>query len=418
MHSRARLIIPILLVAALLTWGVTAYLRSTRPADDRVAASGTIEARQVSVASKMPGRIERLHAREGDTVRAGAPLVTMEGRELLAQLDQARAAVDAARARVGQARAALALQVRQVDAQIAQAAAAVDAARARRQQAAEAQTLTAAQVSLAVRQATAARAAAVENGHLARANLDRARADLTRSEMLFKEGALSAQQLDAARAAVAAAQAQHAAAVAGVAQSEAALALARENLEQVRLREQDVAASSAQLRQAEASLRLARAGEELIAQRRADVAAAEAQLRQAEAGLRTLQAQQRNLVVTAPLAGVVLTRHASEGEVVGAGAPMLTVAALDEVWIRLYIPLPKLGLVAVGARAEVTTEALPGRTFTGTVTEISQQAEFTPRNVQTKEERVKLVFAVKITLPNPEGRLKPGMPADAVVERP
>lgn len=418
MHSRARLVIPILLVAALLTWGITAYLRSTRPADDRVAASGTIEARQVSVASKMPGRIERLHAREGDSVRAGAQLVTMEGRELLAQLDQARAAVETARARVAQSRAALALQVRQVDAQIDQAAAALDGARAREQQAAEAQTLTASQASLAVRQATDALAAASETSKVAMANLDRTRQDLARVEALFKDGAASGQQLDGARAAFAAAQAQHAASQAMVAQAETALRLARENLAQVGIREREVAVARSAVRQAEAQLRLARAGEELIAQRRADVAAAAAQLAQAEAGLRYLQVQQGNLVLTAPLAGVVLARHAGEGEVVGAGAPILTVAALDEVWIRLYIPLPKLGLVAVGARAEVTTEALPGRTFTGTVTEISQQAEFTPRNVQTKEERVKLVFAVKITLPNPEGRLKPGMPADAVVERP
>ena len=110
-----------------------------------------------------------------------------------------------------------------------------------------------------------------------------------------------------------------------------------------------------------------------------------------------------------------LVQHARAGEVVATGAPILTVADLREVWIRLYIPLPRLGQIALGQRAEVTTDALPGRTFTGRVTEVSQQAEFTPRNVQTPEERVKLVFAVKVTLPNTERLLKPGMPADAVI---
>ena len=415
MHRRARLIVPLVLVAALLTWGAVAYVRSVRGPDGAVAASGTIEANQVSAASKIPGRIDRIHAREGEAVRAGAPLVTIEGRELLAQIDQARAAVDAARARVAQADAALALQRRQVDAQIAQAAAALEGARARQQQASETRSLASSQATLQVAQAEAAFAATSQNSKVAKANLDRVTQDLRRIEDLHRDGAVSGQQLDAARAAFTAAQAQYAASVDVMAQAEAALRLARDNLGQVRVREQEVTAARAQVAQAEATLRLARAGEEMIAQRRADVAAAQAQLRQAEASLRYLFTQQENLVITSPIDGIVISKHASQGEVVGAGAPILTVAALDEVWIRLYIPLPRVGAVALGQRAEVTTDAFPGRTFSGTVTEIGQQAEFTPRNVQTREERVKQVFAVKVTLPNPDRVLKPGMPADAVI---
>ncbi|HXF82037.1 MAG TPA: efflux RND transporter periplasmic adaptor subunit, partial [bacterium] len=167
--------------------------------------------------------------------------------------------------------------------------------------------------------------------------------------------------------------------------------------------------------QAEAALRLARAGEEMVAARRADVAAARAQVAQAEAALRQLETQRENLVVTAPIDGTVLSRHAGEGEIVAAGAPILTLAELHEVWVRLYIPLPQLGAITLGQRADVTTDALPGRTFAGRVTEIAQQAEFTPSNVQTREERVKLVFAVKVALANPDGVLKPGMPVDAAI---
>lgn len=414
MH-RVRIVIPALLLAGLLAWGVTAYLHSTRTENGAVAASGTIEANQVSVASKIPGRIQRIHTKEGESVRAGAPLVTMEGRELSAQIDQARAAVDAARARVAQARSALDLQVRQVEAQIAQAEAGLEGTRAREQQAVEARTLTSSQAALGVRQAETALGAVRANSAAARANLDRTSKDLARVEALFRDGAVSAQQVDAARAAFTVAQAQFDASVEAVRQAETAVRLAQENQRQVEIRARDVAAAHAQVGQAEAALRLARAGQALITQRRADVAATEAAVRQAEANLRYLLTQQQNLVLTAPLSGVVLSRHANEGEVVAAGAPILTIAQLDEVWIRLYIPLPRLGLVALGQTASVTTEALPGRTLTGHVTEISQQAEFTPRNVQTHEERVKLVFAVKITLPNSEGLLKPGMPADAVI---
>lgn len=414
MH-RLRIVVLVVVLTGLAAWGVTAYVRSTRTADGPVEASGTIEATEVSVASKLPGRIARINAGEGDIVKAGTALVTIEGKELTAQVDQARAAIDAAKARVAQATAGLALQIRQVDAQIAQAQAQVETARTREQQATEIRTITSAQTHLAVRQAEAARAAARATSTAAKATLDRTTSDLARVEALYREGAVSGQQLDAARAASRAAQAQFDASQDAVRQADAALQLATENLRQVELRERDVAAARSQVRQTEAQLSLARAGQELIAQRRADIAAAEAAQRQAEANLRYLLAQQQNLIITAPLSGVVITKHASEGEIVGAGAPILTIADLDEVWIRLYIPLPKLGRVPIGQRAEVTTDALPGRTFTGTVTEISQQAEFTPRNVQTREERVKLVFAVKVTLPNPEHLLKPGMPADATI---
>jgi len=412
---RARIVVLILLVMVLGAWALVTVIRRGGDRADGVAASGTIEATQVSVASKIPGRIQRLHAGEGDEVRAGDLLVTVEGRELSAQITQAEAAVSAARARVAQARAALALQIRQVDAQVAQARAAADAARERVGQAGEAQTLTAGQSTQGVRQAEAALAASRDSSRAALAARERAQRDLARIEALFREGAVSAQQVDAARAAFATAQAQYDASLQMATQAEATLRLARENQRQVGLRERDVRTAQSQARQADAAVALARAGEEAIAQRRADLAAAEAAVAQAEAGLRVLLTQRENLTITSPLDGVVLVEHARAGEVVAAGAPILTVADLRQVWIRLYIPLPHLGRVALGRPAVVTTDALPGMTFTGRVTEIGQQAEFTPRNVQTPEERVRLVFAVKVTVPNAERLLKPGMPADAVI---
>jgi HlyD family secretion protein len=415
MAARARIVVPVLILVVVLVWAGLTFFRRAGDQENGVVASGTIEATQVSAASKIPGRIVRIHASEGDDVRTGDPLVTLDGREVAAQIDQGRAGVEAARARVLQARAALALQIRQVDAQVAQARAAADVARERVGQAGETQTLTAGQSAQAVRQAEAALAASRNSSAAARAAVERARRDLVRIEALFRDGAVSAQQVDAGRAASTTAQAQYDASLDMIAQAEATLRLARENQRQVEIRERDVRAARSQVRQAEANVALARAGEEMIAQRRADLAAAEAAVAQAEAGLRVLLTQQQNLIVASPLTGVVLAELARAGEVVAVGAPILTIADLHEVWIKLYIPLPKLGQIALGQRATVTTDALPGRTFTGTVTEVSQQAEFTPRNVQTPQERVKLVFAVKVTLPNPERLLKPGMPADAVI---
>ncbi len=414
MTHRRRIVLPgVVLLAALAAWGASVWRRGEPP--DVVRGSGIIEADQVTVASKVPGRIAVLTVDEGDEVRAGQVVVTLDGRELDAQLAQARAALLAARARLAQARASLALQQRQVDASIAQARAALDAAQARLSEAEQTAALTGSQSQLAVAQAQAAVEGARATSRAAEAAWRKAEDDLARLEPLLREGAVSAQQVEAARAARDAARAQYEAAVRAVQQAETAWRLAEANLQLAAIRGRDVEAARAQVRQAEAALAAAEAGRDAVAQRRADVDAAAAQVAQAEAAVRVLQVQRDALVITAPAGGVVLTRHARAGEVITPGAPILTVGNLDQVWIRLYLPLPQLGRVEVGQRAEVTTDAFPGRVFAGTVTEISQQAEFTPRNVQTPEERVKLVFAVTVTVPNPGHLLKPGMPADAVI---
>ena len=122
--------------------------------------------------------------------------------------------------------------------------------------------------------------------------------------------------------------------------------------------------------------------------------------------------------VAAPFDGTATVKSAELGELVMPGTPIVRLAALDSVWLRVYVPEPELGRVKFGQAAEVTSDTYPGKRYPGRVTEISQEAEFTPKNVQTREERVKLVFGVKIEVDNPNHELKPGMPADAVIHAP
>jgi HlyD family secretion protein len=137
------------------------------------------------------------------------------------------------------------------------------------------------------------------------------------------------------------------------------------------------------------------------------------QLRQAgPAERQLLEVQLERLTLRAPLTGVVLKRLARQGEVVAAGAPVLTVARLDELTLTVYVPEAELGRVAVGQSVEARADAFPDRAFAGQVQSIASRAEFTPRNVQTARDRRKLVFAVKVRLPNPGGELKPGLPVD------
>jgi HlyD family secretion protein len=124
----------------------------------------------------------------------------------------------------------------------------------------------------------------------------------------------------------------------------------------------------------------------------------------------------KDSVALAPIDGVVLVKSAEAGEVLAAGASFLTVGEVESPWLRAYISEQDLGRVKLGAKVKVTTDSYPGKVYWGRVSFISPEAEFTPKQIQTKEERVKLVYRIKIEIPNPEQELKSNMPADAEIQ--
>ncbi len=150
-----------------------------------------------------------------------------------------------------------------------------------------------------------------------------------------------------------------------------------------------------------------------VAQKQA--AAAQKQVDQAQASLDVIKVQMSKTTLVSPVPGVVGSRNAEVGEIAQPGAPILIVTQLDKVTLTAYVPESQIGLVKLGQKALVSVDSYPGMSFSGDVTFISPQAQFTPGNVQLKAEREKTVFAVKISLPNPDRRLKPGMPADAQI---
>jgi len=192
--------------------------------------------------------------------------------------------------------------------------------------------------------------------------------------------------------------------------------------ERTRALEQGGAASKEQLDQAETALAVARSQQEQAAQqlrmvrqgpRTERVSAQQAVVQQAQGALAQVEAQLANAVVKAPFAGVVSVRHREPGETVGAGMPVLTVQNPVDRWVRIYVREDQVGRVALNQPARITADAYPSRVYSGRVSFISSEAEFTPRNVQTAEERVKLVYAVKVTITgDPRSELKPGLPAD------
>lgn len=168
--------------------------------------------------------------------------------------------------------------------------------------------------------------------------------------------------------------------------------------------------ADAQLAQARARLEMARNGA-----RPEQIQAAEAQLAQARAAQRQVEVMIEKATLRAPRSGIVLSRPIHEGEQATPGMPLMTIGSLDTVRLTVYISEADIGRVRLGQMADVTVDSFPGRVFRGTVTFIAQSAEFTPRNVQTRDERATTVFAVRVELPNDDHALKPGMPADVTL---
>jgi HlyD family secretion protein len=204
------------------------------------------------------------------------------------------------------------------------------------------------------------------------AELAKAKKDYERAEILHKNGAISSSQFDAARSAY---------------DSRAAL-----------------------YRNADETLSLVKEGP-----RKEDITIAEHRVEQARAGLSTSEERLKDTLIYAPLDGVVLRKNVEPGETIASGVPVVTIGALESPWIKVYVKEDKLGLVKLGQKAKVTVDTYKGKSYEGVVTYISSEAEFTPKTVQTPEERVKLVFGVKVRVKNENGELKPSMPADVKI---
>jgi HlyD family secretion protein len=239
----------------------------------------------------------------------------------------------------------------------------------------------------------------------AEAGIDLARAQLT----LLRNGARKEdiQQADAA-----------------LKQAEANLQLAADDARRMRELFRTASVTSKQRDDAEARLTIAEAQRAAAAEalskirrlaRPEEIRAAEAQLAQAEAGRDLLAKAIADATIVAPAGGIVTHKAVEAGEMVNAGATVVTLAELDSVYVMIYLTEAEVGRVRLGDQADVEIDAFPGRPFPGRVTYISPEAEFTPKNVQTKEDRVKLVFGVKVEIENREGLLKPGLPADAAI---
>jgi HlyD family secretion protein len=417
----------------LLLIALSAYFIVTQTAGTdatALTASGAIEATQVNIAPEVAGKVTEVLVEEGQSVSMNTPLLRLDPSLLAAQRAVSSAAVDSATA-------ALAAAQLKYDQTLESALAAQAAQRSKDWQASapgefdqpnwyieQDQQVAAAQAELDAAQA------AIDD---ANANLDQVITDLKNSDFLQAE-----QDLADARAAFVIAeqvkdQASNASDSGGL--SEAAQDYYDEALTE--LEDAEEAYNDLMNSDEAEDVEYAR-GQVLVARQRYDAAyarlltlqtgadspaviaaakeldKAKSALAQAEASLALVDAQIAKLEVKAPMDGTILTRNVEPGEFVQPGATTLTIGNLNELTITVYIPENRYGEISLGQTATLTVDSFPDATFNATVIQIADKAEFTPRNVQTVEGRSSTVFAIKLSVQDPDGMLKIGMPADVV----
>jgi len=387
---RKVLVVALVLIAAGSTCVYFTCFRPRISSSEKIFASGTIEATEVDVCPEVSGKIVSLLVEEGDLVKAGQVLAEIESEELKAKYQQAEAQVESAKAQVARAKAALEAKRKSAEAQLSQAEAAFRQAKAQYEKALQ-----------GPRPQEVKTAAA--NLEAAKAQLDLTRKTFERIEFLYEQGAVSEQELDEA-------EAKLEVAAANLEKAAQQLSITEEGT-----RQEDLAAAAAAVDYARAAVNLAAAQKEVVRAEEANYEAALENLKQAEALLAQAKAALDKTVIKAPLDGVVLLKNFEVGELAVPGVPLVTLGDLSKVWLRLYLPEPEIGKIKLGQEVEVRVDSFPKRVFKGKIVNISQKAEFTPKFVQTKRERVNMVFAVKVLIPNEQGLLKPGMPADAVI---
>lgn len=378
-----------------------------------LALSGSIEGEESTVVSEFGGRITGLPVKEGDEVKTGQVLVELDTDMLRAQMAQAEAAVSAAKANLANVKAGA------HPAEILTAEASLDQAIAK-QSAAETTWKNAKAVLDKPQELNAQIVQAKTKVDLAAAQIEQAEAGLAKAKVerdrYLPQGSMQEKwlyavydyQVKAAQAAVDAAQADQKGAQESLAALKALRAHPLALVSQVNVAEAQYNIATAGVAVAEAKLTELKAGPTPE-----EVAVAEAQVVKAEAAVSGFQSRIDKMTLRSPATGIVTSRSAHPGEAAVAGATLLSIASLDEVRLTVYIPENELSRVYLGQEVEVQVDSFPGQVFTGTVAYVSQEAEFTPKNVQTNEERANMVFAIRVRLPNSDHVLKPGMPADA-----
>jgi len=360
-------------------------------ANDTIDISGVIEFKKINLSFKNPGKITELVFDEGIKVKKGDVLAKLDITELVTQKTRAENALAYSMSLVPQIEAGIEFQKANMQSQLMSTKASLAAAQSRLEEA------LAGNRQQQIEQAKASHTKA-------QVEFEKLEADYNRYVELNKSGSTSKQALENIRAQYLAAAQQ--------------LAAAREQYDLLKegARKETIEQMKAGVEQAKAQVLGAAALEFQIKKTQSELESTKKDIEVKKSDIETINIKIADSTLLAPEDGMILEKFSETSEVVGTASPVGVLANMKEVWVRGYIPEEDLGKIKIGHKVEVISDSYPDKKYAGYVAYISPEAEFTPKNVQTKRERVKLVYRVKINVDNAAGELKLGMPVDAKIK--
>ncbi len=387
---KKRRLILILLVLAGAAGGAWYWYSGRMNTTNAIQVSGNLELTQVDLSFKTAGRMTELAVREGDFVKKGDLIAKLDAAQLDQQLLRDQAAVASAQSSLQQLQTSIEYQAATIDSDIS----------TRRAEQAQAQAkldeLNAGSRPQEIQQAQSGVADAKSANDLARSDWERA-------QTLFAREDISKSQYDAAHAKLDSTAAQ-------LRQAQDHLALVQEGP-----RKEEIAGARAQVTRSQAAVQTAEANRIELRRKQEELSARRSEIDRTRAQVGMTQTQIADSTIVAPIDGVVLVKSAEAGEVIAAGTTIVSLGDIAHPWLRAYINETDLGRIKLGGQVKLSTDSFKGKTYDGRISFISSEAEFTPKQIQTKEERVKLVYRIKIDVDNPHQELKNNMPVDGEI---
>jgi len=380
----------ILALVAVAVAGVYTYRGANRTPENRIVVSGNIELTEVNIAFKTAGKLIERTVDEGDTVKKGQVIARLDRDQLVAQREREVAGLESSQSQLAQAKTSLEWEKDTLAADIEQRAADLASNEARL---AELKNGARPQEKLDAQ-------AAVDS---AQSEVERSKKDWDRAQVLHRDDDISTAQFDQYRN-------RWETAVAALNSSKE-----RQNLVLAGPRVEVINAQQAMVERMRGALKMAQANALEMKRREQELTTRAAEIARSRASIAMIDSQLADTIATSPVDGVVLVKAADPGEVLSAGTTVVTVGDIEHPWLRGYIDETDLGKVKLGSLVHVTTDSYKGKSYTGHVSFISSEAEFTPKQIQTQQERVKLVYRIKIDLDNSRRELKSNMPADGEI---
>jgi HlyD family secretion protein len=378
------------LVILIAAAGYFAWSRSHVVDDNVLHLSGNIEFRKIDIAFKTAGKLLELKVEEGASVKLGQLLASLDREQMQRMRTRDSSTIDVAQSNLQQLRTAIQYQQTTLESEINLRNAEVRQAKAKLQELLD-----------GARPQEVAQARAQVND--LKVIHDQAHREYDRAQKLIAQEDISQSQFDQFKTRFDSTTAQ-------VQSAEQRLALILEGP-----RKTDIESARANLARAEAARKLTEAQRLDIHRKEEDLDARRADVARSKAGVSVIDSQLDDTSVVSPVDGVVLVKSADPGEVLAAGTPVLTLGEIDKPWLRGYVPQNKLGRIQLGMPVTVRSDSYPDKTYNGKISFIASEAEFTPKQIQTTEERVKLVYRIKIEIDNSKRELKLNMPVDAEI---